>query len=188
MKKFSLIIISALLLGCNGGSNESAPTDNETNSPVGDNLPQPTVRHDFTPISNLSTVPYVAPIYTAPQYLTPIYTGMTDSNIYAAPATVHSEIAALKPLSGYDININLSYQYRVKMDINLTNGMCVSAWFWNGNPTTWSDENIDCMYNYPVYDEADFMAIYGDATVKDGDNFILTFSRIGSVSIEWLIK
>lgn len=142
----------------------------------------------ISPIGDFADEPYKTTLPDEPEYLTPIYTNMTASYVAVDMGTVHSSIEESRLLSDYEIALDITYRYRVKMDIHLDNGMCVSGWFWNDKETTWSDENLDCVYNYPVYGYDDFIAIYGNATVSTGNNFTVTFARAGSLDVEWLIR
>lgn len=172
MKEVTLIIIAIMLTGCN--------------------------IEDFNEQTEYIEIPVEAPteqkyeyeikLDTQPEYLTPIYTGMNANYVTYDNATTHSYITEKRLLSNYDINLNISYKYRVRMDIHLDSGYCASAWFYNDNDVTFSDENTDCRDNYPVYSLDDFMAIYGSVTVSAGVNFTVTFIRAGSVDLEWLIK
>ena len=172
---FRVLIVALLLSGCNDESNS----------------PQEVVesqRHDFTPLSPLHAAPYTVTAIDAPAYLEPIFSGMTDSYVYADNATVFSEVAESKALSDYEIEPVITYRYKVKMDIIFDNGLCASTWFWNGQNTGWSELNYECKQNYPVYNYDEAMMYYGDYSAANGDNFTVAFPRSGSVYLEWNIR
>ena len=170
-----VLIVALLLSGCNDDSN--SPQEAAESQ-----------RHDFTPLSPLHAAPYTVTAIDAPDYLEPIFSGMTESFVYADNATVHSEIIESKALSDYEINPVITYRYRVKMDIKLDDGLCVSTWFYRGQRELWSDANVSCDMNYQLYTYDEAMMYYGDYLVSHGDNFTVTFPRSGSVYLEWNVR
>ena len=123
-----------------------------------------------------------------PIYLEPIFKDMTVSYVYKDNAKVYSFITETKQLADYEIDPVITYRYKVKMDIVLDNGLCASTWFWNWEDTTWSELNQECNKNYPLYSYDEAMMYYGDYSVSQGDNFTLTFTRIGPLYLEWNIR
>ena len=169
-----VFIVALLLSGCNDESNSPQVAESQ--------------RHDFTSLSPLYAAPYAVSAIDAPVYLEPIFSGMTESFVYADNATVFSEIAESKALSDYEINPVITYRYRVKMDIKLDDGLCVSTWFYRGQRELWSDANVSCDMNYQLYTYDEAMKFYGDMYAKKGSNFTATFRRVGDVGLEWRVK
>ena len=171
-----VLIVALLLSGCNEEDSQQSPA------------PEHQTRHDFTPLSSLHAAPYTVTAIDAPVYLEPIFIGMTESFVYADNATVFSGIIESKALSDYEIEPVITYRYRVKMDIKLENGLCVSMWFYRGQRDLWSDANVSCDMNYQLYSYDEAMMFYGDWEVKKGSNFTATFRRVGGVGLGWFIR
>lgn len=184
-----VLFIAVLLTGCNHDEFVYVNADADASAASTPTQPiTPTLRSDFTPLSPLSAEPYTVTAIDAPVYLEPIFSGMTESYVYIDNATVHSNIEQLKRLDEHEITPQITYRYRVKMDIVLSNDLCVSTWFWKGENVGWSYMSDECNQNYPVYEFDDAMAIYGNLDVRDGANFTLTFQRAGDVTVLWNIR
>ncbi|MDX1473336.1 MAG: hypothetical protein R3309_04145 [Reinekea sp.] len=175
---FRVLIVALLLSGCNKDDSQQ----------LLEPAPKQQTRHDFTPLSPLHAAPYAVEAIDEPDYLEPIFIGMTESYVYVDNATVFSEIAEIKALSGYEIEPVITYRYRVKMDIELDNELCVSTWLYRGQRELWSDANVDCDMNYQLYSYDEAMSFYGDWNVKKGSNFTVTFRRVGDIEVGWFIR
>lgn len=136
----------------------------------------------------------IAPV-TEQSYLTPIITNATtyteDGILHGDTldmwgSKIYSEITEVKSLSQYEINPVFMHRYRVRMDIILSNGLCVSAFHWRG--VEWSDADARCDSNRAVYNADDFMNIYGSYVVAEGDNFTVHLLRAGEWSVKWGIR
>lgn len=114
-----VLIVALLLSGCNKDDSQQ----------LLEPAPEQQTRHDFTPLSPLHAAPYTVTAIDAPFYLEPIFSGMTDSYVYADNATVFSEAVESKALSYYEIEPVITYRYRVKMDINLDSGFAYRLGF-----------------------------------------------------------
>lgn len=113
---------------------------------------------------------------------------MDSTYVYVDNATVFSMVEEVKAIQDYEIAPVISYQYKVKQDIILTDGYCASTWWWRGKNYGWSELGIECNQNYQVYSEQEFMDKYGDMEVATGVNFSTLFPRVGKVSLEWSIR
>jgi len=136
----------------------------------------------------------IAPIIEQP-YLKPLATNATT---YTEDGVLHGDtldmwgskicsiVSEEKSLSEYEINPVFMHRYRVRMDIVLSNGLCVSAFHWHG--VEWSDANVECDSNRAVYSQDDFMNIYGSYAVAKGKNFTAYLLRDGGWSVKWGIR
>lgn len=174
----AVVIIVLTLSGCN----------QEDYQVVGGKIDQSSYRSDISPIGAFNEAPYKTQLTEEEPYLKPIFSGMDSAYVYMDNATVFSMVEEVKAIQGYKIAPVISYQYKVKQDIILTDGYCVSTWWWRGKNYGWSELNYECNQNYSIYSADDFMGIYGDMEVATGVNFSTLFPRVGVVGLEWSIR
>lgn len=173
-----LLIVTIILSGCNGESYEEVEIE-EIKAPVISYI---------APIGNIDSEPYKATVFEPEPYLELVYNGMTSTYAHENNATVYAVVTESKMLSDYEIDVTLSYRYRVRQNIMLENGMCASVWYWNSKEPMWSDTGDGCSNLSPTYTQEEFMALNGWMEVEKGNNFEVLFPRIGGLSMEMNIR
>lgn len=184
-KKLGLSLLCISIVGCDSDSQDK---DIGTVIDVVAPIVVESLQSDIAPIGDFSGSPYKVDAIESPQYLEPIFEGMTASYVYTDNAITYSNITESKALRDYVIEPEFNYQYRVRADIWLDSGYCVSFFVVKNKIEAWSGEGATCDYNSRELTTDEAMAAYGMYEVKPGKNFIATFRLAGSVNLEWNIQ